>query len=341
MPIAYFAPTGGGTINVILDGSNFSPTEFDVISTLPALNSLTLNGGAIPVGSNQFNIGSSFADNDGRLNSLPSAIIVNGTGADLLEIDDHGTTGAYNYNVSDTSVTYGPGSPVPATFGGVTYAGIQSLQLDTTEQPNTITVAPSFATVMQINAYGEGAGADTLAINTANVTGDATNNITGGGPVSFDGFYSFDDGHQDVNYTDIENFPPPTPLVSIPIIAYAADAGPSSLPLVKVFNAQTGQQLLPTDPFDPANPQRGFLAYEASFHGGVRVTVGYFDTSGQEEIAVAPGAGHTPIVEVFTAFGQLLYSFNPGYAASYTGGLNIAAGNVFPAAGASARSTIS
>ncbi len=336
VPFTYSAPTGGGTVNVILDGSDFSPTTFNVTSTLPALNLLTLNGGAIPVGSNQFNIGSDgpLGANNGRLNNLPSAIIVNGTGADLLEVDDHGTTGAYNYSVSDTTVTYGPASPIPATFGGVTYAGIQNLELDATEQPNAITVAPSFTTVMQINAYGQLAGADSLAINTANVIGDATNNITGGGPDSFDGFYSFDDGHQDVNYTDIEDFPPPTPLVSFPIIAYTADMGLSSQPLVKVFNAQTGQQLLPSNPFDPANPQRGFLAYEAGYHGGVRVAVGFFDTSGQPEIAVAPGAGHAPIVEVFTAYGQLLYSFNPGYAASVTGGLNIAAGNVFPVAGA-------
>jgi hypothetical protein len=331
VPIAY--TSGAGTLNVELDGSNLVATIFNVASTLPATNSVTLNGGAAD--GNAFNIGSTAAANNGKLGGIGSAITVNGgpgTG-NTLEVNDHGTTGAYNYSVSDTSVNYGPGSPIPPTFGGVNYSAIQSLQLDTTEQPNAITVAPSLTTVMQINAYGQLGGADSLQINTANVSGPVTNNPSGG-PVSFNGFFSFVDGHENVNYTNIESFPTPAQLVSFPIIAYAADAGLSSQPLIKVFNAQTGQQVLPSNPFDPGNPQRGFLAYEASYHGGVRIAVGYFDTSGQPEIAVAPGAGHTPIVEVFTAYGQLLYSFNPGYAASVTGALNIAAGNVFPAGGA-------
>ncbi len=315
-PIGTFAPTRGGTINVILDGSNFSPTTFIVTSTLPALNTLTLNGGAVD--GNEFDIGSTAGANNGRLNNLPSAIVVNGSGTDVLEVDDHGTTGAYNYNVTDTSVNYdAASSPAPATFGGVTYSGIQSLQLDATERPNAITVAPSLTTVMTINAYGQVGGADSLAINTTNVSGSATNNITGGGPVSFDGFYSFDDGHQDVNYTNIENFPAPTALINFPILAYSADASPTSRPVVTVVNAQTGAVV---SSFTPTG-------YAANYTGGVSIAVGYFDGSGQPEIAVAPGRNHSPTIEVFDAFGNLLFQFQ-AYAANFVNGINIAAGNV-------------
>jgi trimeric autotransporter adhesin len=67
---------------------------------------------------------------------------------------------------------------------------------------------------------------------------------------------------------------------------------------------------------------------EPTFHGGVRIATGYFDSSGQQEIAVVPGVGHVPIVKVFDRFGTLLYSFDPGYAANFNGGFNIAVGNI-------------
>src|SRR5260221_3618409 len=67
---------------------------------------------------------------------------------------------------------------------------------------------------------------------------------------------------------------------------------------------------------------------EPTFHGGVRVATGYFDSTGEQEIAVVPGTGHVPIVKVFDRFGSLLYSFNPGYAPNFLGGFNIAAGNI-------------
>src|SRR5262249_52423843 len=157
------------------------------------------------------------------------------------------------------------------------YVGIQSLQLDATDQPNFITVSPSFTTVMTINGNDQIGGADSLQINTANVSGPVTNNQFGG-PVSFDGFFSFVDGNQNVNYTNIENFPTPAPLVSFPILAYSSDAGTSSRPLVKIVNAQTGDLVTS---FTPAG-------YAANYTGGISVAVGYFDGTGQPEVAVAP-----------------------------------------------------
>jgi Galactose oxidase, central domain len=318
IPISY--SQGAGKLNVVLDGSNGVATTFDVLSTLPALNSVTLNGGLVD--GNVFNLGSDSASNNGILNALPSAITVaGGTGAgNLLEIDDHGSTGTFNYNVTDTTVSYDrASSPPPATFGGVTYSGIDSLQLDATEQPNTFTVAPSFSTVYTINGYGPeltvpGIG-DSLAISTLNVSGPVTNNSNpeAAFPASFDGNFTFADGHVPVYYTDIESFP--TPILNIPILAYAPDAGPNSQPLVKVVDARTGQLI------------SSFLAFAPSYTGGVSVAVGYFDGTGQPEIAVAPGKNHSPTVEVFDPFGNLVFQFQ-AYAANFVSGISIAAGNV-------------
>jgi hypothetical protein len=318
-PIGY--SQGAGTLNVVLDGSIGLATTFDVVSTLPALNSVTLNGG--DVDGNIFNLDSSSGFNSGTLSSLPSAItVVGGGGAgNLLEINDHGSTGSYSYNVTDTTVSYDrANSPPPATFGGVTYSGIASLQLDATEQPNTFTVAPSFTTVYTINGYGPeltvpGPVGDALAISTLNVSGPVTNNATpeAGFPASFDGNFTFADGHMQVNYTDIESFP--TPVLNIPILAYAPDAGPNSQPLVKVVDARTGQLI------------SSFLAFAPSYTGGVSVAVGFFDGTGQPEIAVAPGKNHSPTVEVFDPFGNLLFQFQ-AYAANFVNGISIATGNV-------------
>jgi hypothetical protein len=321
MPVPIGYTKGTGPINVVLDGSNLVATTFTVSSTLPATSTVTLNGGAI--NGNAFNIGSTALSNNGKLNSIGAAITVNGGGGtgNSLEINDHGTVGAFNYNITDSTVSYDfPTSPAGATFGGVTYSDIDTLQLDATEQPNKIVVSPSFTTVDTINGYGQLGGADSLGINTTNVTGSFTNNKMAkpGSPGSFNGNITFTDGHQTVNYTDIEQFPP---VVNNPaILVYGADSGPTSQPLVKVLDARTGQLL------NPAQPQ-GFLAYEPTFHGGVRVAVGYFDTTGQQEVAVAPGSGHTPIIKIFDTSGNLLYQFQ-AYATSMTNGVNIAAGNV-------------
>ena len=316
-PIAY--TNGTGTLNIVLDGSDLVATIFNVASTLPATSTVTLNGGTVD--GNSFNIGSTALANNGKLNSIGAAITVNGGGGagNALEVDDHGTVGAYNYNVTDTAVSYDlPTSPAGASFGGVTYSDIATLQLDATEQPNKIVVSPSFTTVDTINGYGQLGGSDSLGINTTNVTGPVTNNKTPAGPGSFNGNFTFTDGHQTVNYTDIEQFPA---IVNNPqIVVYGADSGPTSEPFVKVVDARTGQLL------NPAQPQ-GFLAYESTYHGGVRVAVGYFDTTGQQEIAVAPGAGHTPIIKIFDLSGDLLYQFQ-AYATSMTNGVNLAAGNV-------------
>jgi RHS repeat-associated protein len=103
-----------------------------------------------------------------------------------------------------------------------------------------------------------------------------------------------------------------------PVIVTGPDAG--APPLVKVFDATTGQELLQ------------FLAYPASFTGGVRVAAADLTGDGIPDIITAPGPGMPPEIKVFNgATGAQL----PGpvgdflaYNASFTGGVFVSAGDV-------------
>ena len=70
-----------------------------------------------------------------------------------------------------------------------------------------------------------------------------------------------------------------------PIIVTGSDVG--SLPLVKVFDAQTGAE------------KAEFLAYPSSFLGGVRVACADLTGDGTPDIITAPGPGGPPEVRVF------------------------------------------
>jgi hypothetical protein len=67
----------------------------------------------------------------------------------------------------------------------------------------------------------------------------------------------------------------------------ATGAGAGGLPEVKVFDAKTGALKM------------DFLAYNAAFHGGVRVAVGDVNGDGVDDIVTAPGFGGSPDIRVF------------------------------------------
>jgi hypothetical protein len=90
--------------------------------------------------------------------------------------------------------------------------------------------------------------------------------------------------------------------------------GPGRAPLVKVFDAVTG------------NPVASFLAYGMNFQAGVNVAAGNLDGQPGDEIIVGPERGKQP-VKVFNRFGALLFSFFP-YGPNFRGGVRVAAGNV-------------
>lgn len=95
-----------------------------------------------------------------------------------------------------------------------------------------------------------------------------------------------------------------------------AGAGPGGGPAVNAFDGKTGKQLL------------SFLAFDTSFRGGVYVGAGDVDGDGRADIVAGAGPGGGPHVKVFSgADGKLLRSFD-AFAAGFTGGVRVAAGDV-------------
>ncbi len=324
-PVVYDEVTGGSLAISLVGpkaaGTAANPNSFLVTSTLPAGNSVALTGGL--GGFNAFNVGSTATANSGLLNLIGAAISVNGGAGpnNNLEIDDHGSSGAFNYSVTGSKVTTALGA-ASRPFGGVTYSNVRTLQLDATDQRNVINVAPSATTTYAINGWGPtatglpggnvaiGAG-DVLTIDfTGTLGAHFSQTAVPAGGDSFNGGWTFSN-RMAVTFNSIEDFP-------VPIVAYGADASASGKPMVKVLRLGSSDVISTFNAF-PNEP---------TFHGGVRVATGYFDSSGHQEIAVVPGAGHVPIVKVFDRLGNLLYSFNPGYASNFRGGFNIAVGNI-------------
>ena len=96
-------------------------------------------------------------------------------------------------------------------------------------------------------------------------------------------------------------------------------AGPGRESLIQVF----GPDLSLRD---------SFVAYDPSFHGGVRVAVGDVNGDGVQDIITAPGAGMPPQIKVFDgrtgqSFAGALGSFL-AYSSSFHGGVYVAAGDV-------------
>ena len=92
-------------------------------------------------------------------------------------------------------------------------------------------------------------------------------------------------------------------------------AGAGAGPQVKVFDGTTGSE------------SRSFFAGAAGFTGGVRVAAGDVDGDGKADIITGEGTGGG-VVRVYSgASGAVLKTFMP-YAAGFTGGVFVAAGDV-------------
>jgi len=96
----------------------------------------------------------------------------------------------------------------------------------------------------------------------------------------------------------------------------AVGAGATGGPRVRVFDGATGAVLA------------DFFAFAQGFTGGVDVAVGDVDGDGVVDLIVAAGPGGGPHVKVFDgkSFAEVRSFF--AYAANFTGGVNVAAGDV-------------
>ena len=102
-----------------------------------------------------------------------------------------------------------------------------------------------------------------------------------------------------------------------PAIIVANDAACDSAPFVRVLDPVTGVV------------KAQFLAYEASFRGGVRVYGADVTGDGVEEIITGSGAGRSGEVRVFTQNGEELTAYRTfPFGRGFTGGVEVAAGPV-------------
>jgi hypothetical protein len=129
------------------------------------------------------------------------------------------------------------------------------------------------------------------------------------------------DGHERLSFTPFPQF---VGAVSTAVADVNGDgvadvivgAGAGGSPHVKVFDGVTGAEL------------RSFFAYDPGFRGGVSVAVGDVNGDGVADIVTGTGAGGGPHVKAFDGnTGMTLRSFF-AYDPGFTGGLNLAVGDV-------------
>ncbi|MCL2303863.1 MAG: fibronectin type III domain-containing protein [Planctomycetaceae bacterium] len=116
---------------------------------------------------------------------------------------------------------------------------------------------------------------------------------------------------------------PIPPVASTSLFAVAPDAGPSSKPIVLVYDAVTETLLF----------EIVVNEYGANYTGGLRIATGDINGDGIPDIVVVPGRNAAPTVLVYSgATGQLLSNYcipaSATYGNSFKDGLNVAVGNV-------------
>jgi hypothetical protein len=251
-----------------------------------------------------------FIVGNGDLTQIHSAVTIDaGAGTDdLLEVIDSGRATAVDYFVDPTTIAIcaDPANINVARFDST----LERAQLDGTQGINQFDVTPSVATQFFIDGnLPNTLPGDFLSIRFEGTTNPQLTNNNGNGLWTFG-------NRKAVLFEEIERFN------FFPILVYSADASTLGKPTVKVVDAQTGGTLLT------------FLAYEKSFKQGVRVAMGDVTGDGIPEIITAPGYNRAPDVKVFQfstnggpLAANLLQSFS-AYSKSYTGGVNVAVGDV-------------
>lgn len=71
-----------------------------------------------------------------------------------------------------------------------------------------------------------------------------------------------------------------------------------------------------------------FFAYDKKFTGGISVAVGDVNADGKDEIVTGPGRGGGPQVRIFTPAGKPIGTGFMVYAKNFTGGINVAVGDI-------------
>ena len=117
--------------------------------------------------------------------------------------------------------------------------------------------------------------------------------------------------------------PPVTPVPPVPPVPPVTPTGPLS-----VANVAAGQEPRVSVKYADGTEKLNFLAYEASFTGGVTATLADVTGDGVQDVVVVPGAGGAPLVKVYSsADGTLLYQLEI-FETTFRGGLNMRVADV-------------
>ncbi|MFO0878369.1 MAG: hypothetical protein U0840_13595 [Gemmataceae bacterium] len=340
----YYAATGGAFHTSSNEGVVLLASRLGANSVLlrgtHAGSSYQIVGGPL---ADAFYVGDTSVGNQGNLNLIRGTVaFVGNGGADTLEINDHGASGAFNYLIDPRQVrndpatirrTTGRTTPPARTFapGGIRYNStgdasrdsIVSLRIDGTDQANRFTVVPSQLTRILVNGnrpvsgVPTTGGGDSLRLDSsrfADKTGGRRLHLTGTG----NGFWSFSDPGRtrSVFFESIERFN------HVGIMASSADAG-SPRQTVVVRDAETGAVRF------------AVLPYEPTYRGGYNVAVGDVNFDGLPDLITAAGPNHAPVIKIYSLRpdangvyrGQLLTSFL-AFNAAFRSGVSIAVGDV-------------
>ena len=183
--------------------------------------------------------------------------------------------------------------------------------------------------------YGTPAQVLTLGLNGQMVTNPTQSQIDAASGIQKTGYWTFYVApnpkiYLAVSFSGINTLNGVTPLV----VGGGASSSTASEPIVRVYDGSTGDPVnLPSGQSNAVpNVANGFYAYPSTFTGGVQLAVTQFAPSSQAatapyNIVTAPGPGTPGLVEVWTETGTLVTSFYP-FGSSYTGGINVAVGDV-------------
>ncbi len=336
----FYSATGGNFTNapgfdgILLRGSNTATDHFTVRSTLEG-STTTIEGNG---GDDLFEVASTQAENNGNLDNIRGKLTIeggaDGAGRDEIFINDRGFIGKINYLIDPVQVVNlaDPALPPRPNFAGIMFDGTtEFLRLDGTDDVNVFCVRPSLDTEFYIDGNLPAPGTvcaeegDFLKLDTDTPTpspmGDvpvegATLEIFGPGT----GRWTFTSPHKDVGFESIEKFN------HVAVVAVGAEAGTTSMPIVKVFDADTG-----AFKFE-------FLAYEPTYRDGVHVAVADIDQDGLPDIITAPGRSRSPDIKVFngspqvgltgTEIASLRINAAQTYGAGFNGGVYVAAGDI-------------
>jgi len=271
---------------------------------------LTGNGG-----NDAFTIGA------GDLDAIAGSVAVSAGagGNDSITLGDGGNAVSANYTVDVDAVTTVLTTGFARSFTGLTYDGAntETLTLNANQSENVIQLIPSETTTFNVNGNTPvpgGAARDYLLLDFIGTGGRTKvyNAGTGDGSWTFPGSGAPVTGiRRTVNFTSIEQLND--------FIAFSAagrDAGSTSQPYVKIIDLISGEVI-------------EFLAYEATFRGGVQTVMADLTGDGVAEIITAPGRTRAPEIRVFNNVGVELTSFRTmAYAANNLNGVNVGAADV-------------